>query len=76
MYFVFVIKNRHNSVSRGNSKITRKEMSNLYRCDYLTIRQNVAREERKRKKSKKMMNFDYYDEYLTSISNKILLWQC
>ena len=24
---------------------------------------------------KKMMDFDYYEEYLTSISNKILLWQ-
>ena len=25
---------------------------------------------------KKMMDFDYCEEYLRSISNKILLWQC
>ena len=43
MYFVFVIKTRHKSVSRGNSKFTRKEISKLISCDYLTIRQNVAR---------------------------------
>ena len=24
----------------------------------------------------KMMDFDYCEEYLRSISNKILLWQC
>ena len=26
-------------------------------------------------KRKKMVDFDYYEEHLTSISNKILLWQ-
>ena len=49
-------------------------MSNLFSCDYLTIRQNVAREERNQEK--KMMDFDYYEEYLTSIRNKLLLWLC
>ena len=43
MYFVFIIKTRHKSVFRGNSKITRKEISKLFPCDYLTIRRNVAR---------------------------------
>ena len=74
MYSVFVSKTRHNFVSRDNNKITRKEMSNLFSCDYLTIRQNVAREERNQEK--KMMDFDYYEEYLTSITNKLLLWLC
>ena len=31
------------SVSRGNSKIIRKETSKLFSCDYVTIRQNAAR---------------------------------
>ena len=31
---------------------------------------------RKKGIKKKMMDFDYCEEYLTSISNKILLWQC
>ena len=74
MYSVFVSKTRHNFVSRDNNKITRKEMSNLFSCDYLTICQNVAREERNQEK--KMMDFDYYEEYLTSITNKLLLWLC
>ena len=30
MYFVFVIKTRHKSVSRGNSKITQKEMPKYF----------------------------------------------
>ena len=40
---VFAIKTRHKSISRGNSKITRKEMSKLFSCNYLTICRNVAR---------------------------------
>ena len=51
MYFVFVIKTRHKSVSRGNSKFTRKEISKLISCDYLTIRQNVAREDAREEKN-------------------------
>ena len=47
-------------------------MSILFSCDYLTIRRNVVRKERNQEK---MMDFDYYEEYLTSISNKMLLWQ-
>ena len=50
MCVVFVIKTRHRSVSRGNRKITRKEMSKSFLCDYFTICWNVAiwdaREER------------------------------
>ena len=34
MYFVFAIKTRHMSISRDNSKITRKEMLKLFLCDY------------------------------------------
>ena len=33
MYFVFVIKTKHKSVSRVNSKITRKEMPKLFSCE-------------------------------------------
>ena len=51
MNLVFVFKTRHNSVSHGNSKVTRKEMSKLFSCHYLTIRRNAAREERKQVKS-------------------------
>ena len=43
MYFVFIIKTTHKSVSRGNNKIIQKEMSKLLQCDYLAIRRNVAR---------------------------------
>ena len=50
MYFVFVIKTRPNSISRGNSKIIQKEMSVLFLCDYLTIHRNVARGERNQEK--------------------------
>ena len=33
-YFTPVIKTRHMTVSRDNGKITRKEMSKLFSCDY------------------------------------------
>ena len=49
-------------------------MSKLFSCDYFTIRWNVAREERKEGIKKKIMDFDYYEEYLTSISSKKLLF--
>ena len=51
MYLVFVIKTRHNTVSRGNSKTTRKEMSKLFLCDYLVIRWKIGREERNQVKN-------------------------
>ena len=71
MYFVFIIKTTHKSVSRGNNKITRKEMSKLFSWDYLNIRRIKKNDDEIKKK---MMDFDYCEEYLTSISNKILLW--
>ena len=40
MYFVFIIKTRHKSVSRDNDKITRKVISKLFSCNYLTSRWN------------------------------------
>ena len=81
MHFVFAIKTKHKSVSRGNSKIIRKEMSRLFSCNYLTICRNVTRWDakeawvEKRGIKKKMMNFYYCEEYLISISNKISIWQ-
>ena len=51
MYLLFVIKTRYNSVSRGSSNITRKEMSKLFSCDYLIIRWNPANEERNQVKN-------------------------
>ena len=45
----------------------------------LTIRRNVARQIRcqgRKEPRKKMMDFDYCEEYSRSISNKVLLWQC
>ena len=50
MHLVFVIKTRHNSVSCSNSKITQKEMSKLFLCDYFTIGWNVNREGKNKKK--------------------------
>ena len=70
MYFVFIIKTRHKSVSSGNSKITRKEMSKL---PFAKVKLDEMLEKKRIKK--KMMDFDYRQNYLRSISNKILLWQ-
>ena len=70
MYFVFIIKTRHKSVSPGNSKITRKEMSKL---SFAKMKLDEMLEKKRIKK--KMMDFDYRQNYLRSISNKILLWQ-
>ena len=64
MYFVFVIKTRHKFVSRRNNKITRKEMSKLFSCDYLTIHRNVARCQRERYQEKD------YGLYLCIIFNE------
>ena len=72
----FVIKTRQKSVSRDNSKITRKEISKLIRVTTSPFVE-MWLDEMLRKKGikKKMMDFDYCEEYLTNISNKILLWQ-
>ena len=43
MYFVFVIKTRHKSLSCDNGKITRKEMSKLFLCDYLTTHYSMVK---------------------------------
>ena len=88
MYVVFVIKTKRKSVSRGNSKITRKEMPKLFSCKQpsqfaeMCIRiasqldeiDEIAGEEGNNKK--KMIDFDHSEEYSKSILNKILLWQC
>ena len=79
MYSVLVNKTRHKFVSRDNGKITRKAMSELFSCDYLTSHRNVESRfiiDTESSIKGKMVNFDYYEEYLTSISNNILLWQC
>ena len=57
-------------------------MSKLFSCDYdhcdmVKCRQNMNFEEMDTEPSTgKLMDFDYFEEYLTSIPNKILLWQC
>ena len=87
MYFVFAVKTKHKSISYDNGKITGKEMSKLFSCDCLTIhysstvRWNVAEMSILKRsilslQQKKMMDFDYFGEYVRSISNKILLRQC
>ena len=43
IYFAFAIKTRHKSVSRGNGKITRKEMSKLFLCGYLTTHYSMVK---------------------------------
>ena len=62
-----------------------QEMSKLFSYDYLTNSmlkccRNVDFEEtgkpRLQQQQQKMMEFDYREEYLRSISDKILLWQC
>ena len=77
MYFVFIIKIGHKSVSTYNGKITGKEIKKLFSCDYITSRQNVEKRLIDNEPiQERIMDFDYYEGYLTSISNKIFLWQC
>ena len=45
-YFLFVIKIRQKSISRNNGKITRKEMSKLFSCDYLTTHYSMVKSRR------------------------------
>ena len=82
MYFVFATKTRCKFVSRDSGKIlvTLKEMSELSLCDYLIthfsmVHGNIEKRLTLTLLEEKLMDFDYYEEYLTSISNKIL-WQC
>ena len=81
MYFVFTTKTIHKFVSRDSGKIlvTLKEMSKLSLCDYLIthfsmMHRNIEKRLTLTLLEEKIMDFDYYEEYLTSISNKIL-WQ-
>ena len=40
------------------------------------LRKKKRREEVEVPSRRKMMEFYHYEEYLTSVSKKILLWQC
>ena len=57
-------------------------MSKLFSCDYLIkVWQNVTEMWVLKRfilslQEEYLMDFDYYQEYLSSISNKILFWQC
>ena len=58
-------------------------MSKLFSFDYLTMHYNMVKYRRNAEKrlilsllKENMMDFDYHEEYLTSILNKILSWQC
>ena len=45
MYFIFAIKNKHESFSPDNDKfiVTKKEMSTLFSCDYLTTHYRIVK---------------------------------
>ena len=63
------------SASRGNGKITRKEMSNLFSCDcdhYDKVKccQNMKFEETK--DGNRLILMDYCEEYLGSIIMSVL----
>ena len=71
MYFVFIIKTRHKSLFHDYGKITQKEISIFFSCDYLTSRRNVEKRliistEVSIQSRKKMIDFDYYEKWLTS----------
>ena len=75
MYFVFAIKTKHMSVSCGNGKITRKEMSKLFSCGYdrydmVKCHRNVNFEEIDTECSTGKNDGLYCEEYLRSILNK------
>ena len=73
MYFVSVMKTRHSRVSRGNSEITRKEISNLFSKVIFTICRNLVRWDATKGIKKMMMDFDYCEEYLLSISKQSII---
>ena len=73
------------SISGDNGKIivTEKDMSKLFSYDFLAIydsmikcHQNLEKRLILGPKEKKILDLDYYEEHLTSISNKTLLWHC
>ena len=81
MYFVFAIKTRHMSISRDNSKITRKEMLKLFLCDYnhydiVKCPLKVIFEEIDTEPSARKNNEFWQQGYLRIMSSKILLEQC
>ena len=59
------------SVSRDNTKITRKEMSKFFFGKMRIFEEMILSVPQE-----KMMDFVYCEEDLRGISNKILLWQC
>ena len=68
MCFVFVVKTKHKSVSRGDIKITRKEIFNYFRETTPSFAEMWLDEMLEKKGiKKKMMGFDYCEEYLTRI---------
>ena len=79
MYFVFIFKTIHKSVSRANGEITWKEISILFSRNFLDSLRNIEKRLINTVASiqsrKKKMDFDDYVEYLMGISNKILLSQ-
>lgn len=82
MYFVLVTETRHKPISYDNGKIlvTLKIMSKLCFCDYLITHCSMVHEHIEKRltltfQGEKIMDFDYYEKHLTSISNK-MLWQC
>ena len=64
MYFLFVIKTRHKSVSRGNSKTTQKEMSKLFLCDYLTSSPFAEKRRKELKKDDGLYLRLIFNEYI------------
>ena len=68
MYFVFVTKTRHNSVSRDKTIITGKEISKSFLCDYFTthysmVCRNVEKILKLIPQEGKMMDITYYEKY-------------
>ena len=58
-------------------------MSTLFLCNYLTTHYSILKFFRNvlnrlilNIQEEKMMQFAYYEEYLTRVLNKIRLWQC
>ena len=75
MYFVFVIETRHKSPV-AIVKSHRKKCQNYFRETSSPFAKSKLDDMPEWKGIKeKMMDFDYCEKYLTSISNKILLWQ-
>ena len=82
MYLAFVTKTRHKSVfhDNGNIIVTGTEMSKLFSFDYLTMHYSIMNCHRNVEnrltlslQEEKIIDSDYYVEYLTSMSNKISL---